>query len=135
MDEIDKCLPSPCGPNAQCIDGTCTCLVEYQGDPYIGCRPECILSSDCSKDKACIRQKCSDSCPGTCGQNAECAVINHIPMCACISGYTGDAFVLCKLIPRKTIKVVNIQIYRYYFYSCSQAKSLQPITLRTEQSV
>lgn len=102
MDIVDKCQSQRCGANAQCRDGICTCLPEYQGDPYQGCRPECILSSDCSKDRACIRQKCKDPCPGTCGQNAECAVINHIPMCSCLSGHTGDAFVLCRPIPRKT---------------------------------
>jgi hypothetical protein len=93
--KTDPCNPSPCGANAQCDNGVCTCLPEYQGDPYRGCRPECVLNSDCTRDKACIRNKCTDPCPGTCGQNAECAVINHIPTCSCIQGYTGNAFVLC----------------------------------------
>ncbi|CAH1100710.1 unnamed protein product [Psylliodes chrysocephalus] len=99
--EVDKCNPSPCGRNALCNDGVCTCLPEYHGDPYHydGCRPECILNSDCPRDKTCIRNKCKDPCPGTCGQNAECAVINHIPTCSCIQGYTGNAFVLCNRIP------------------------------------
>lgn len=101
--EVDKCNPSPCGRNALCNDGVCTCLPEYHGDPYHydGCRPECILNSDCPRDKTCIRNKCKDPCPGTCGQNAECAVINHIPTCSCIQGYTGNAFVLCNRIPGK----------------------------------
>ena len=92
----DPCNPSPCGPNAQCRDGLCTCLPEYQGDPYNGCRPECVLNSDCPRDKACLRNKCKDPCPGTCGQDALCEVINHIPMCSCPSGMTGNAFVQCK---------------------------------------
>lgn len=96
--KTDPCNPSPCGPNAQCRAGECTCLPEYQGDPYRGCRPECVLSSDCVRDKACIRNKCSDPCPGTCGQNAQCSVINHIPMCSCSDGFTGNAFVLCSRI-------------------------------------
>lgn len=95
----DRCNPSPCGANAQCNDGICTCLPEYQGDPYNGCRPECVLNNDCPRDKACVRNKCIDPCPGTCGQNAECAVINHIPMCTCIRGYIGNAFVICTKIP------------------------------------
>ncbi|KAG5895967.1 hypothetical protein JTB14_027967 [Gonioctena quinquepunctata] len=90
--------PSPCGSNAQCENGICTCIVEYQGDPYIGCRPECLLNNDCPKNRACIKNKCTDPCPGTCGQNAECSVINHIPTCSCIQGYEGNAFVLCKEI-------------------------------------
>lgn len=92
----DPCYPSPCGPNAQCYDGTCTCLPEYQGDPYTGCRPECTLSSDCPRDKACIRNKCVDPCPGTCGTNAICEVINHVPMCKCPPGTRGNAFIECR---------------------------------------
>lgn len=96
--ESDPCNPSPCGPNAICKDGICSCIPEYRGDPFIGCRPECVLSSDCPKDKACIRNKCVDPCPETCGQNTQCLVVNHIPMCSCITGYTGNAFVLCSPI-------------------------------------
>lgn len=79
----------------------CTCLPEYQGDPYRECRPECVLNSDCPRDKACINQKCKDPCPGTCGQNAECNVFNHYPSCNCIEGYSGDPFVLCTKIESK----------------------------------
>ncbi|RZC36325.1 hypothetical protein BDFB_000154 [Asbolus verrucosus] len=88
----NPCNPSPCGSNTRCDNGICTCLPEYQGDPYRGCRPECVLNTDCPRDKACIRNKCTDPCPGTCGQNADCAVINHIPACTCIQGYKGNAF-------------------------------------------
>lgn len=91
----DPCNPSPCGANAQCNNGQCTCLPEYQGDPYSGCRPECVINNDCSRDKACVRNKCIDPCPGTCGQNAICDVINHIPMCSCPQGMAGNAFVQC----------------------------------------
>lgn len=98
--ETDPCNPSPCGPNAQCSgDGVCTCLPEYQGDPYVGCRPECVVSADCARDRACMQSKCRDPCPGTCGQSAICDVINHIPMCSCPAGYTGNAFVECRPVP------------------------------------
>lgn len=97
--EQDPCNPSPCGPNAQCNKGSCACLPEYHGDPYVGCRPECLLNTDCPNNKACLRQKCVDPCPGTCGQNAECSVINHIPTCTCVTGYQGNAFVGCQQIP------------------------------------
>ncbi|RZC36333.1 hypothetical protein BDFB_000151 [Asbolus verrucosus] len=100
---VDPCNPTPCGSNARCDNGICTCLPEYQGDPYRGCRPECVLSMDCPKDKACIRNKCKDPCPGTCGQNAECSVANHIPICTCTQGYIGNAFVLCNPIPAPVI--------------------------------
>lgn len=57
-----------------------------------------MLNTDCSRDKACIRNKCIDPCPGTCGQNAQCAVINHIPSCSCLEGYAGNAFVSCSKV-------------------------------------
>lgn len=99
----DPCNPSPCGANARCDNGICTCLPEYQGDPYRGCRPECILNSDCPRNLACMNQKCKDPCPGTCGQNAECNVINHIPMCSCLPGFSGNAFVMCNRIESRLI--------------------------------
>lgn len=102
------CDPSPCGANAQCKErngaGSCACLPEYFGDPYSGCRPECVTNSDCDRSRACVNNKCVDPCPGTCGLNAECRVINHAPSCSCISGYTGEPLSACNLIPpSKTI--------------------------------
>lgn len=94
--EIDPCNPSPCGANAVCRDGVCSCLPEYQGDPYSSCRPECILNSDCPRNRACIRNKCKDPCPGTCGQDAICTVLNHIPICSCPTGMAGNPFVECR---------------------------------------
>lgn len=99
---INPCVPSPCGPNAICKEqnnaGSCTCLPNYIGNPYEGCRPECVLNTDCPSNRACIRNKCLDPCPGTCAANAECQVINHLPSCSCSLGYTGDPFVLCKVL-------------------------------------
>lgn len=96
------CVPSPCGINAECREkngaGSCICLPDYIGNPYEGCRPECTLNSDCPSNKACIRNKCQDPCPGMCGQNAECQVINHRPSCNCIVGYSGDPFRYCSLV-------------------------------------
>lgn len=97
----DPCNPSPCGSNSQCNNGICTCLPEYQGDPYTGCRPECVLNTDCQRDRACIRNKCVDPCPGTCASNALCSVINHIPICSCPKGMSGNAFIQCSPLPRK----------------------------------
>lgn len=98
------CDPSPCGSNAICKErnnaGSCTCIANYIGNPYEGCKPECILNSDCPPNKACIRNTCNDPCPGTCGQNSECQVIDHLPVCNCISGYTGNPFIFCNIIPQ-----------------------------------
>jgi hypothetical protein len=101
----DPCNPSPCGSNAQCDNGECRCISEYTGNPYEGCRPECVIGSDCSRDRACIRNKCVDPCPGTCGNGAKCEVVNHIPICSCPEGYTGDPFSNCRIMdapPAKT---------------------------------
>ena len=100
---LNPCQPSPCGANAICREqngaGSCTCLPEYIGNPYEGCRPECVINSDCPSNKARIRNKCMDPCPGTCGQNADCQVVNHLPACTCWLGYTGDPFRFCNVIP------------------------------------
>lgn len=95
----DPCNPSPCGANANCNGGLCTCIANYFGDPYQGCRPECTLSTDCSPDKACSNLRCINPCIGTCGSNAKCDVINHIPSCSCPVGYIGDPFVTCRPAP------------------------------------
>lgn len=102
-DEIlEPCNPSPCGANAVCKErngaGSCTCLPEYYGDPYSGCRPECVQNSDCDRSRACINNKCKDPCPGVCGLSAECRAQNHAPMCFCINGYTGNPADVCRLI-------------------------------------
>lgn len=138
------CVPSPCGANAICREqngaGSCSCLPEYLGNPYEGCRPECVLNSDCPSNKACIRNKCIDPCPGTCGQNANCQVINHLPSCTCIPGYTGDPFRFCNLPPPERKKHIFYQkpCLRLPKFLCSchagsAQKPLQSIALWTKQ--
>lgn len=102
QEQVNPCVPSPCGANAVCRDhggvGSCECLPEYFGNPYDGCRPECVLNSDCTPNRACIRNKCENPCQGMCGQNADCQVVNHLPMCQCRVGYTGDSYTYCRPI-------------------------------------
>lgn len=102
IEVLRPCSPSPCGINAKCEErdnaGSCQCLPEYFGNPYEGCRPECVLNSDCPSNKACQNQKCVDPCPGTCGTNAICQVINHLPSCECYPGYNGDPYRLCQVV-------------------------------------
>lgn len=66
---------------------------------YIGtapnCRPECVTSSECPLNEACIHQKCIDPCLGTCGENAQCRVHHHSPYCTCLGGFEGDPFIRC----------------------------------------
>ena len=98
----NPCTPNPCGPNSQCqaVSGQaeCGCLSNMIGSAP-NCRPECILNSDCPASSACVNQKCVDPCPGTCGSNSECRVVNHSPVCSCATGYTGNAFNDCRPVP------------------------------------
>lgn len=108
-DVISACQRYPCGANAICRESSgssiCTCLTDFYGNPYEGCRPECLINSDCQLDRTCIRNKCQDSCPGSCGQNTMCQVINHVPTCTCIPGYTGNPFQYCNMMqmPSKSL--------------------------------
>ena len=108
--EPRPCDAHPCGTNAECRQQgqavTCVCPPDYVGDPYSACRPECVLNTDCSRDKSCFRNKCVDPCPGTCGINAQCRVSNHVPVCTCLTGHTGDPYGSCR--PISVIRKLNI---------------------------
>lgn len=96
--EKHPCSPSPCGPNSRCLEyndqAVCTCLPSYIGNPP-SCRPECISSSDCPLNEACVNFKCQDPCPGTCGIQAQCHVHYHSAICTCAPPLTGDPFSRC----------------------------------------
>lgn len=95
---VNPCNPSPCGPNSQCkeanLQAVCSCIPGYMGSPPT-CRPECIITAECSPNKACVNQKCIDPCQGTCGIGATCQVVNHNPICSCPQQMTGNPFVRC----------------------------------------
>lgn len=85
-EEVNPCSPSPCGANAICKErngvGSCLCIAEYFGDPYTGCRPECVQNSECDRSKACVNNKCIDPCPGVCGINASKYLHISLPLIA-----------------------------------------------------
>lgn len=115
--EKDLCSPNPCGPNALCNNGVCTCIAEYHGDPYINCRPECTINDECPQNKACLRNKCVDPCPGTCGTLAVCETHNHIAICTCPQGMTGNPFTYCrpfecKILLQLCLNMMNSSIFR-----------------------
>ncbi len=97
--ENDPCNPSPCGRNTICtvLDGgpVCECMADYIGNANIACNPGCVLNSNCPNNQACVKRKCVDPCPGTCGAFADCRVSNHRAVCTCIPGYEGDPFRRC----------------------------------------
>ena len=147
------CDPNPCGTNAQCKSQNgainCVCPSDYVGDPYSSCRPECLLNTDCPRDKSCLRNKCIDPCAGACGVDADCRVTNHIPICNCKETYTGDPYGSCRPIPviSKIIQMdeienrnINIELMAKTNFSTTNVsecirKSLCSFTLRTQQSM
>lgn len=138
----DKCNPSPCGANADCNDGQCTCKPNYFGNPYLSCRPECTTNSDCALNLACSNNKCINPCTNLCGQGALCEVYNHIPMCSCPSNTTGNAFFSCSAITGKyhfTLKLLSFLLIRIRFqltYICilivQKLKSIFSTTTKEE---
>ncbi|KAK9510972.1 hypothetical protein O3M35_005636 [Rhynocoris fuscipes] len=97
----DVCSPSPCGSNTQCLsrDGrpVCVCLPGHWGNPLTYCQMgECAGTSDCPSNKVCRDYRCIDVCSSQCGQNAQCTPRNHVPVCTCPPGYTGDPLTACR---------------------------------------
>lgn len=116
----NPCVPSPCGPNSQCrVIGTqaaCSCLPNYVGRAP-NCRPECTNDSECPNHLACKNEKCRDPCPGSCGTNAQCTVVNHSPVCSCFPGYIGDPFSSCTLPPPPCKKLLSFHCRLLFHYT------------------
>ena len=74
------------------------------------------MNSDCSRTQACIRNKCIDPCVGTCGQNALCRIVNHVPVCSCPSHMAGNAFVACSLVEGINIYLSKVFKQQNKFY-------------------
>jgi len=75
-------------------NAVCSCIEDFIGTPP-NCRPECSHNSDCLPRLACQNQHCMDPCPGTCGFNALCHVVNHAPICSCPPRHNGNPFLGC----------------------------------------
>lgn len=135
----NPCIPSPCGPNSKCVDvgdtPACSCLPNYIGRPP-NCRPECMSSSDCPANLACINQKCANPCIGACGINTQCTVIKHNPSCQCNIGYTGDPFSGCSFVQTSNFfytkkKCVSEGIMQISYVYCCICNSLINCLLST----
>lgn len=124
---VNPCEPSPCGPYSLCrtVNGhaVCSCQPNYIGAPP-SCRPECLVSADCPQDRACINQKCTDPCPGTCGVNARCQVVNHNPICSCPPGFSGDPFAQCARDQSKVPSVYCLSFYPIFYFTVSVFSSI-----------
>lgn len=109
-----ECLELPsCSKNSECPigyvcqSGKCLAVSGCVSDNE--CRPTeicesgrcsegCRSSSDCSFKMACINHLCQNPCSmKNCGANANCAPINHEPVCRCPEGYSGNPLVGCQL--------------------------------------
>ena len=114
IEVIQPCNPSPCGTNAQCSEqrgaASCRCILDYIGDPYVECRPECTVNSECPRDKACVNNHCTDPCPGVCGVHASCRVANHVPQCTCDPGYSGNPFVSCTRVTSRKYQIMKFSV-------------------------
>lgn len=126
------CSPSPCGPNSVCKvienHAVCSCQPTFVGSPP-ACRPECVVSTECPLDQACLNNKCRDPCPGSCGQNAKCQSINHNPICSCYERYTGDPFSACYPMPGKLTFFFFFReiLFLFLFLYCSMNKYFSSI--------
>jgi len=121
VDNINPCDKNPCGFYSVCRSydnqPVCACQPGYIGVPP-NCRPECILNADCIGNKVCTNNSCTNPCPGSCAPQALCSVINHIPLCMCSEGYTGDPFTLCSLLRKTQIyKLTMFSFFKYIFYA------------------
>lgn len=124
--------------------GYCTCRNGYQGnatDQNIGCKPRlvsCKLTSDCPSNTYCYEGICSPPCEAdeecqlheqclkgqclnpcklnkACGINAICKMDNHLKICACPAGFSGDHSVECCRRKYKTIcfQFLYLNIFSY----------------------
>ncbi|KAK0077551.1 hypothetical protein PV326_009982, partial [Microctonus aethiopoides] len=100
---IDPC-PGKCGTNALCNVNNhnlnCSCARCYEGDPQKICTQfpetnECKNNTQCLKTQYCLTEVCRNPCPGSCGIDASCHVINHTLSCICPDCYEGDAYEQC----------------------------------------
>ncbi|XP_017779241.1 PREDICTED: adhesive plaque matrix protein 2 isoform X2 [Nicrophorus vespilloides] len=101
MGQSTVCTSSTCGQNAQCsmVGGrpVCSCFRGYMGDPLHHCRKaECLDNSECRGHQTCKNEHCVDPCADVCGPNAKCETRNHIPICTCPAGYTGNPLSGCR---------------------------------------
>jgi len=109
----DLCRDNPCGHNADCTPGfdrdgndrpVCTCPRGYIGNPIVSCqRGECESHNECRDSQACYAYTCQNPCytdlGSVCGDDADCTVKNHQPVCSCPPGYDGNPLQSCR--PRR----------------------------------
>merc|ERR1711936_917476 len=58
---------------------------------------------ECPDNRACQEYKCVDPCQLSCGSGADCDVNNHVAICRCPRGFTGDPFQSCRRFTKDEI--------------------------------
>lgn len=96
---VNPCsVRNSCGQRAFCHSenhkAICRCPIGFNGNPEISCTPVeepivgCRSNTECQLSESCINERCVNPC--NCGQNADCYVSNHYPVCTCKPGYSGN---------------------------------------------
>ena len=52
----------------------------------------CVSNAECADNEACKDYNCIDPCTTSCGRGADCRAQNHVAICRCPRGNTGDPF-------------------------------------------
>ena len=97
---VNPCsLQESCGERAFCHAenhrAVCRCPAGYNGRPETSCKPNeepkvgCRSNTECQLSESCVNERCVNPC--NCGNNADCFVSNHYPVCTCKPGYSGNA--------------------------------------------
>ncbi|XP_054266899.1 uncharacterized protein LOC128989059 isoform X2 [Macrosteles quadrilineatus] len=114
---VDPCLDY-CGLNTVCRvvnhQPVCACLNGFFYKLDKGCLPEripeCQTNSHCPEDRSCRLQKCVDPCEdGVCGNNTECHVKNHYPVCSCKGSVENEENIQKPIEKKKTFLLVEEQ--------------------------
>lgn len=115
----NPCSPNPCGMYSYCQEvqgsASCSCKPGYFGVPP-RCSPECTINEDCSRTKACVREKCVDPCIGSCGINTDCRAYDHLAICSCLPGYKGDPFIGCYVMEKGILILLTFYLSSYLPY-------------------
>lgn len=105
---VNPCLVNdPCGINAECYTyqrrAECRCISGYRGDPFTACHViGCRSNGDCPSDKQCTNAQCVNPClyDNPCSPRAECQASNHLAVCKCPIGFTGNPYIDCVREPQ-----------------------------------